>query len=377
MGRLSGPELVAPGGASYAAGDRVVALAPATSGQVVTSETGTVVAVDEQTRSLHVRMDDDNAVYRLEADEIGADRLAHAYAVTVHRSQGSTVARAHALEDGGGRELAYVKMSRARERSTVYAVADTLSQATEDLARDWSVQRRPAWVIDSGTPATDPAAVEADPRVAAPMRAALRRGRLQAERHAIAAAIPPDPTADIQAVERDRDRLQRQQDDLRAGTGVYARQPIGEAMRALGQAESNLNRIEGHLRNYKPGRADRRRAQAELDGWQQRRSAAVRDLEALTGPERSRLNAIDGQLAARLSGLWGQGQDRQDWINRHPEAARRLDRLTADIGTLDAQLDQTRAVSGRGDGRDRDYPWLRPSAMPPAQAVERDLGIEL
>lgn len=46
--------------------------------------------------------------------------------------------RAHFLEDGGGRELAYVKMSRARDRSTVYAVADNVQQATEDLVREWS-----------------------------------------------------------------------------------------------------------------------------------------------------------------------------------------------------------------------------------------------
>jgi hypothetical protein len=117
-------------------------------------------------------------------------------------------------------------MSRASRRSTIYDIADTVEQATEDLARDWSVSRRPAWVIDSNTPATGPAAVEADIRVAAPLRAALRRGRLVAERQAIGAAMPPDPTADIQAVERERDRLQRQREDLAAGKGVYACQPI-------------------------------------------------------------------------------------------------------------------------------------------------------
>ena len=50
--------------------------------------------------------------------------------------------RAHALEDGGGRELAYVKMSRAKERSTVYVVADSLDQAVEDLRREWGTDRR-------------------------------------------------------------------------------------------------------------------------------------------------------------------------------------------------------------------------------------------
>jgi len=57
------------------------------------------------------------------------------------------------LEDGGGRELAYVSMSRARERSTVYAIADGVDQAVDDLKRDWPQQRRQRWAIDSGMPA--------------------------------------------------------------------------------------------------------------------------------------------------------------------------------------------------------------------------------
>ena len=109
LGRLEGPELVAPGGTTYAVGDRVVTLAPAAGGKVVTSETGTVVAVRAEVMALSIRMDDSNEICRLEGDEIGADRLALGYAVTVHRRQGSTVERAHALEDGGGRELAYVR----------------------------------------------------------------------------------------------------------------------------------------------------------------------------------------------------------------------------------------------------------------------------
>ena len=193
LGRLGAEELVAPGGTPYAVGDRVVALAPGAGGNVVTSETGTVIALDAKRTALVVRMDDGGDLRRLEAEEIDDDRLAHAYAVTVHRSQGSTVQRAHALEDGGGRELAYVKMSRARERSTVYVVADDVDQAREDLVREWSAERRPSWVIDSGTPLTDPAAVEASMGVAKPMRDALRRGRTAAERAAIAAVTPPDP----------------------------------------------------------------------------------------------------------------------------------------------------------------------------------------
>lgn len=76
----------------------------------------------------------------LGAEEAAADRLSYAYATTVHRSQGATTARAHLFADGGGRELAYVAMSRAREATHVWTVADDLGQAREDLVRDWSTE---------------------------------------------------------------------------------------------------------------------------------------------------------------------------------------------------------------------------------------------
>jgi hypothetical protein len=243
LGRLDHEELVAPGGTSYAVGDRVVALAPGAGGSVVTSETGTVVALDARRTALVVRMDDGGELRRLEAEEIADDRLAHAYAVTVHRSQGSTVQRARALEDGGGRELAYVKMSRARERSTVYVVADDVDQARENLVREWSAECRPAWVIDSATPLTDPTAVEAGTRVAKPMRDALRRGRLAAERAAIAAVVPLDSTAEINASERQLARLRGQRRALATGTGPYRDGPVGHAVWELRQAEIQVGRL--------------------------------------------------------------------------------------------------------------------------------------
>jgi hypothetical protein len=39
-------------------------------------------------------------------------------------------------------------MSRAKESSHAYLVADNLDQAAEDLARDWSAERRIGWVTD-------------------------------------------------------------------------------------------------------------------------------------------------------------------------------------------------------------------------------------
>jgi hypothetical protein len=58
------------------------------------------------------------------------------------------------LADGGGRELAYVAMSRAREATRIYTTADDTAVAVEDLTADWQQDRRPRWAIDTGLPAT-------------------------------------------------------------------------------------------------------------------------------------------------------------------------------------------------------------------------------
>lgn len=162
-GWLSGPEVTAPGGAGYRAGDRVVTLTPMRP-HIVTSQTGRVRRIDPTTGAIDVDFDH-GAAFRLPRELTGADSLAHAYAITVHRAQGATVDTAHTVEDGGGRELAYVALSRGRQRSTVYVEADDLAQATEDLTIGWSAERRQRWVIDAlpqtGHPSS--ASLELDP----------------------------------------------------------------------------------------------------------------------------------------------------------------------------------------------------------------------
>lgn len=151
-GWLHGPEITAPGGRRYQAGDRIVTLAPLP-GIAVTSETGTIEHVFTDDASLGVRMDDGRTLL-LPSSATSRDRLDHGYAITVHRAQGATVDTAHHLADGGGRELAYVALSRARQHTTVYVEADSLEQAVEDLTGCWSVEHRQQWVLDSMTPAS-------------------------------------------------------------------------------------------------------------------------------------------------------------------------------------------------------------------------------
>jgi ATP-dependent exoDNAse (exonuclease V) alpha subunit len=182
---ISGPEVEAPGGKRYAVGDRVVTLAPSGDGRWVTSERGSVTAVAPD--QLTVRFDDGHTAL-LVGEELASDRLDRAYAVTVHRMQGATVDRAHVFADDGGRELAYVAMSRARDTSHVYVVADDVDQAVEDLTIEWSTDRRQRWVLDVDDPAFDDRARR--PSLAHRTESTLRLARLRAERDAVQAVAP-------------------------------------------------------------------------------------------------------------------------------------------------------------------------------------------
>jgi conjugative relaxase-like TrwC/TraI family protein len=206
-GRLVGPELVV-GRTAYQAGDRIVTLAPSAGGRLVTSQRGEVTAVESETGTLVVRMDD-GRTHTLGPDQTGSGQLAHGYATTVHRSQGATFDTAHLYADGGGRELGYVAISRARQATQVHAVADNIDQAVEDLAWDWSRERRQTWAIDTGRPSPGqrhPLEIEGDKREPVRVRAVLGRARLRAERTALAASAAdgPDPQTRHHLAQLDR-----------------------------------------------------------------------------------------------------------------------------------------------------------------------------
>jgi conjugative relaxase-like TrwC/TraI family protein len=201
-GAIVGPDIEAPGGKRYAAGDRIVTLAPSGDGRYVTSERATVAAVGAE--SLTVRFDD-GPYEILTGEELGADRLDHAYAVTVHRMQGATVERAHVFADGGGRELAYVAMSRARETTHVYVAADDECQAVEDLTAEWSIDRRQRWTLDVDEPATPGQPTRPD--LARRTAHVVRLAKVRAERDAVA-AIAPEATRRLEALDLSL-RLQR------------------------------------------------------------------------------------------------------------------------------------------------------------------------
>jgi hypothetical protein len=375
LGRLSGPELTV-GGTAYRAGDRVVTLAPGAGGEIVTSECGTVLAVDVSRRELAATMDD-GRIQRFGPDELDAAHLAHAYAITVHRSQGATVARAHVYEDGGGRELAYVKMSRARERSTVHIVADSVEQAVEDLGRVWSPSRRIGWAIDRGTPAPGigPEAVPDVPAVSA----SLRHARLVAEREAVAAVVPSDPSSAYYRTRNTVDHLQRQLADLdkAEGWGEWRGTTLGEAASAWSGA---LRESRGCLVQAEhAGLRERHRLRQQAKRAAEQVAPLRERFQALAGPERARLKVELPEAKRSLADLQGRRNAYMRFQHEHPEALRRLDRLDEQIATAAWELGLER----------QELDGIRPE--PPQQsaqqwAIERgirgmdrgqDLGIDL
>jgi conjugative relaxase-like TrwC/TraI family protein len=330
-GRLHGPTLDS-GGRHYAAGDLIVTLAPAAGGQVVTSERGVVEAVDVRHRVLTVRMDD-GRLERLAGEELGKDRLAHGYAITVHRSQASTVDIAHRLEDGGGRSLAYVSMSRAREINTVHLVADDLDQAVEDLTRDWSADRRARWAIDSGTPATHPLDVERHQATPATIREALRLARLEAQRQATQAAVPPDRSPELRAAEIRLAALQRSRCDLEAGRGRYADTAKGAAAKALNGARNRRQEAE-RFAETADSRRMRRHWRRDAKEWADREAKAQTAYDEVVVPEAIRLDHHIDEMDDRVKELRHQQADRTSWLREHPEVTSRLDSIERELNAL-------------------------------------------
>jgi len=132
LGRLSGPELETPGGRRYAAGDHVLMLAQGPDGAWVTSEHATVLRVDPTEMSLTAVTAAGRTV-RLDRDATSGDRLAHGYALTVHRAQGVTCDTAHvlgSLDDAAGRE--WTRLAAFIDRQ---AFAETLGDGFRRVQR--------------------------------------------------------------------------------------------------------------------------------------------------------------------------------------------------------------------------------------------------
>lgn len=221
-------------------------------------------------------------------------------------------------------------MSRGRQANTVHVIADDLDQAADDLTRDWSVDHRARWAIDSGTPATEALAVEQNDRAPAGMRAALRHARLQAELDAVAAAIPPDPSFELAAVERKLAELRRDRAHLLTGRGRYIGTRAGDTARRLILARQESSDAQRHLAGSDSW-WDRRHWRKEATRCADVESAAETAYTASVGPEMNYLDQAISWLEDTRDDLEIARRQRSAWLDEHPEAAHRLRRLNREL----------------------------------------------
>ena len=310
LGRLSGPELEAPGGRRYRAGDRVVTLSPGPDGAWVTSQRAVVTAVDSEARAL-TALTPDGTELHIGPEHIGADKLGHAYAVTAHRCQGATVDVTHALEDGGGRELAYVAMSRARNESHVHVVAPDATQAAERLAWAWEQQHRQTWALDR--------------------RPAETLAEMYAERSRLATSVPRDCSAELERSRQQLAGLDQDTRDLHQGTGRWAGTTVGDAARAAREATVAYQQAQQVAEDGSLGRWARHRARAGLKDVGARLDTAMQTWRAVGEPEAERLEARRHQVAPEGARLEKAQAAREAFLAEHPDLPGRISDLSRAI----------------------------------------------
>jgi len=332
LGRLSGPELEAPGGRRFRAGDRVVTLAPGPDGAWVTSQRAVVTSVDTEAKTL-TAVTPEGAELHMGTEHTGADKLGHAYAVTAHRCQGSTVDVTHALEDGGGRELAYVAMSRARHESHVHVVAPDAREAAQRLAWAWEQQRRQSWALDRQPERT--------------------LAELYVERSRLMGSIPRDQSTELDRSRQQLTRLDQDARDLSDGTGRWAGTRVGEAARDAREAAIAYQRAQQVATDESLGRWGRHKARGQLKDAGARFDVAVQTWRAVGEPEAQLLEAHRRQVAPEVARLEKAQTEREAFLAEHPELPGCISDLNRAIEARE-QLDNMRrlqVVRERGQAR--------------------------
>ena len=334
-GRLHGPEMVCPGGLAYRAGEQVVTLAPGPGGTLVTSERGTVEAVDPAAGALVLRTDDGRTV-TLTGGEASAERLGYGYATTVHRSQGATVSRAHLFADGGGRELAYVAMSRARQSTHIWTVADDSAQAGEDLRRDWQDRRSPTWAIDLASPGWDVPAERLDPkqREHRARHIALLAAKASITRRAATGIRAPQLAEAVTAAQADVREALDARADLQRGSGRYQHSDAGRAVRDLEEARAARQQTEDDTR-HAPRWRQRRAASTEHALRPEREADALDRYRLHVAPEIARVDRTIANCRAALHQL----ETRSEQYRQAEAAVAALtDSSSRDVTRLSAHL---------------------------------------
>jgi hypothetical protein len=269
----------------------------------------------------------------------------------VHRSQGATCGRAHVYEDGGGRELAYVAMSRAKEHTHVYVAADDLDVAREDLGRAWQRERRWRWAIDTGTPEINGPEINGPEingpeingmEVEAREPASLRRRALVAERATYKAAFPVDVSEELRQATSERAAAARQLERLHLDQGRTAGGELGQAAGELFVTRQHRLANERASHDKDLSRKFRRGARHFAEAAAHKERAAEEKVAGLFAAEERRLTEALDRADRKLGALVEKDAERGRWIEKHPEVPGRLREIGAEISGIDKEMDRAR-----------------------------------
>jgi hypothetical protein len=343
LGWITGDDLETPGGRSYAFGDPVVTLQPNYEAELVTSQRGQVVGIDHDAKAISVRIDDGRRVV-LSGEAIDKDHLALGYALTVHREQGATADRTHFLAEGGGRQLAYVAMSRARDTSTVWAVGDDGDMALDPIRYDWSNDQNQHWISDQADIGQDPYTQPAPPDFHA-RRLALRAELTELERQA-----PLDVSDELAVARRQLHHLEQDLHDLTTGTGRWRHTPQGQSVRALLEISARRRALAAKTeRARSPFERSRLHQAAQTLSNEE---AHHRELwDRLVRPAKRHLRAAVQTTSGRVAKLEQAAAVHEEWLDQHPELARRLDQLARELREIDQALMPSDAEPDTPDSR--------------------------
>jgi conjugative relaxase-like TrwC/TraI family protein len=349
-GAVTGQEFEAPGGRLYAVGDRVVITRPNRPQQLVTSERAIVTAVHLATApALTIRTDNGQTV-TIAGERLDAEHLDHGYALTVHRTQSATVDDLHHFADGGGRNLGYVAMSRATDRTTVYAVADNLEQAVDDLNVDWSRDGSQTWLTPTAKPGSHPDALPADPED-------RRRHLLVALDH-LHQLLPPNRAAAIRVTREHLNQLREERGQLLDGRGPWATPDIVTAANRHDELDRRHGTALWQATDRRSGPWKRSRASHTADTLAQEKARARAQLDELRDPHLRHLDQNIADTDGHLRALLGEQTFHTKWMAEHPAHARRVRYLERELLRIDqpdraAMLDDLDRVDSQRFARER------------------------
>ncbi len=230
---------------------------------------------------------------------------------------------AHVLDDGGGRELAYVAMSRARTASHIYVTALDPDHAAQRLTWGWDQQRRQQWITHCD-------------------QLAARTAELVGERDRLAASIPPDVTDQLIRLRHQIAQVEADGADLHAGTGRWANTPVGQAQRALQDAQRSHDHDLARAHDPDLGLWARHRARRAEQASAVNRTQAETDWRETIRPHDDHLDRQKDRLGSDARTLEAAQQARTDYLATHPEIVDRISQLDQAITQQRLQVQQAR-----------------------------------